>query len=125
MIDVFRNGPYYNGIKSQYEYIVNDYNNEQDLTYEEIFNVLKDRIYDYHYGYNTSKYEGYDNRLVYRTINNKKIVVAVHTMDSVLAFAWNNTNNIEFKMGVSNASNLGIDNTDLWNEEIVVPEILL
>ena len=116
-IDAYLNGPYHkvNEKMDKYEYVINDYNNEDGLTYKEIFELLKNKLFDYCYGLNYETYSGGNDPFVYRTINDKKTVVAIRSKDSVLSFAYNNVDNVAFKMNIGNAIDLGIDNVDLYN----------
>lgn len=130
-IDAYLNGPYYK-VKSNgntcYEYIINDVNNEDDLTYEDIFEELKGRLFDYCYGINYDTYTGGNDPFVYRTINGKDVVVAIRSKDSVLSFSYKNVDEVSFKMNIGNAIDLGIDNTDIYNikpsvDPVVDPEV--
>lgn len=113
-IDALINGPYEDDRKGRFQYISNDYENEESLTYEQIYNALKTRLYDYNHGIVSSTFAGNDP-FVYRTINGEKIVVAMYSRDSVMSCAWNNVDNIKFSMNIGNAIDLGIDNTDVKN----------
>ena len=115
-IDALINGPYEDDKMGRFQYISNDYNNEESLTYEQIYNALKSRLYDYNHGIVSRTFSGNDP-FVYRTINGEKVVVAMYGKDSVMSCAWNNTDNIKFSMNIGNAIDLGINNTDVENIE--------
>ena len=120
-IDAYLNGPYNNVDEGKYEYIINDYNNEDNLTFEQIFEILKDSIFDYCHGINYDTYSGGNDPFVYRTIDGKKTVVAIRSKDSVLSVSYKNIDSLSFKMNISNAINLGIDNKDINN---IKPDII-
>ena len=116
-IDALINGPHRDKKMGRYQYISNDYSNNDDptpLSYEDVFNELQSRLYDFNYGIVSPTFSGNDP-FVFRTINGKKIVVAMYGKDSVMSCAWNDVDNIKFSMNIGNAIDLGIDHTDIRN----------
>ena len=114
LIDTFLNGPYYNENKDHYEYIVNDYNNEQSLSYEEIFDILKNNIFDYNHGISPN-YSGDNDPFIYlKKLDGDKIAIGMYCKDNVIALSWKNINSVKFKFGINNANILGINNEEIY-----------
>ena len=107
-LDALVNGPYNDKRMGRYQYITNDYNNEESLSYKDIFNVLKSEIFDYNDGTFNETYTGNDP-FVYGRLGLKKIVVGMSGKDAVLSCAWKNRRSIKFSMAIGNATNVGIE----------------